>query len=534
MRPAAVGNTVLKVTVVKQALSRREMVASFAALSYVTSAIFLPKESPVVLAYSLAGLTIGAVWGYARRVFSLGLLVRCVALLLGAWVCVAIATQDGMRYLVIPTEVFPNRLARAILSLYDTARVAGDVVSTPSVLAVALGFATVVGALAVGDALKGAVFRVLTVVLLPTAFLVYRSEMSNAWCAVVMTSSAVLLLSSTGKHGVQIKNQRINQRITEAVRFLSVVAVLVFLAAGPVADALQRGVVERLHSVVVPPADKIKKTEYMRFDNAEQAAGWVARNVSLTEQLAGDVNAVLEQQRGNAAQLASVAAALTNAGGVRIDTMQDGTVRLKIPTGMPPMTPAAGGLATTTPAPAGETPASTALAPASPDANSTGLPTPPPEGAAAATTYPASSATAPTTSSGTLAPAVEDKPGRDVVTLLAAVTLLLLSTATWFALRRKRRTAEIGVESEALRSWRRVEKKLEKTLRSAHEETMTYRERHTQVGSSLQGAAIQHRMLAEAVDAAAYGPPQNTEKHGETSAELAAQILENMKEKSRG
>jgi hypothetical protein len=63
---------------------------------------------------------------------------------------------------------------------------------------------------------------------------------------------------------------------------------------------------------------------------------------------------------------------------------------------------------------------------------------------------------------------------------------------------------------------------------------MTYRERHTQVGSSLQGAAIQHRMLAEAVDAAAYGPPQNTEKHGETSSELAAQILENMKEKSRG
>jgi len=438
-----------------------------------------------------------------------------------------------MRYLVIPTGVFPNRFAHAILSLYDTAKVAGDVIGTPAVLAVALGFSTVVGALAVGDALKGAVFRVLTVVLLPTAFAVYRSETSNAWCVAAMTTSALLLLSSTSKHSVLVETRRVTSRLTGAVRFLVVVAGLVFLAAGPAADMLQRGVVERLHSVVVPPPDKIKRTEYMRFDNAEQAAEWVARNVSLTEQLAGDVNAVLEQQRGNAAQLASVAAALTNAGGVRIDIMQDDTVRLKIPTSVPSWPPTASGLVTTTPESVGETPTSTTLTPATTDANSTDLSVPPSGGSAAATTDAASPAAAPTTSSGTSAPAVEAQPSRSVTTLVVLSALLLLTVAIWFALRRKRRAAQIGDESEALRSWRRVERRLEKSLRSAHKETMTYRERHAQVGDNLQGASLQHRMLAEAVDEATYGPPQNVDKHGATSSELAAHILRTMKEKSR-
>ena len=538
MRTAAVGNTVLKVTLAKQPLSRREMAASLLALSYVTSAAVLPNESQAVLVYSLSGIALGAVWGYARRVLALGLLVRCVALTVALWSCVAVATQAGMRYLVIPTGVFPNRFAQAILSLYDTARVSGDVMSTPAVLAVAIGFSAVVGALAVGDAVKGAVFRILTVVLLPTAFAVYRSEMRNAWCVAVMTASALLLLSLTNKHRVQGVGKRTSQRLVAAVRFLSVVTALVFLATGPTADALQREVVERLHSVVVPPEEKIKRTEYIPFANAEQAAAWVSRNVSLTEQLAGDVNAVLEQQRGNAAQLASLSAALTNAGGVRVDIMLDGTVRLKIPTSLPPLTlntaPTGSLPAPTTPATAQESLGVTTLPEAVQGPGGSDVPAPAPGGSAAVT----APATTPPTASPTSAGAAIDTPtsqsSGDLKTLVVTAALLLLTAAAWLALRRKRRTAQLGAESEAIRSWRRVEKKLEKQFRSVHQETMTYRERHSQVGPGLKGAGPQHQLLAEAVDAAVYGPAHNVDRQAAASSDLSALVLETIKEETRG
>jgi hypothetical protein len=210
---------------------------------------------------------------------------------------------------------------------------------------------------------------------------------------------------------------------------------------------------------------------------------------------------------------------------------------LKIPTDMPPTQAMPG---STGGKPAATTPGST----------SAGLPeTAPPDssqgsnGGSGASSVPGSSAAptadttsttaAPATSAVATDPSVAGKTQNTQRALTLTAALASILAVALLVLRRKRHVAQLGAESAALKAWRRVEKKLEKDLRSAHEPSMSYRERHVQVGASIHGAALQHRMLAEAVDAALYGPPQSAGKHETDSAELADQVLENMKGKHR-